>query len=467
MLSVLGLDFPAAGVLPPGDAAEVLHRPVPATEEQVAVLVDGLVELAGGGRSVLLLHPAHRTLEVTKLVRLLRQVLGGNRIAAVPTTLPPLAAGVLVELLAALAEPLELDAGRAVAAVPHLEPYLEVRCWVRTVRGLTAPAPSLGQHLLSWAAWRGFEVQVRPGPRVRWVRELLTVPAEPVVVRGAARDLLRWHPAPPPLPGHAGTALATRQWFGTGRVVEAVGYPDDLDALAREVGESLRYGDCEWCGLPGPAGPCAFCGIVRPLPAPPAGTPRGGGAASPEERPVAPAARRGWSSEWGLGAAPAGARSADEPRPVTPARAVDHGGSPAGPVEVIRAAGRTGDGAEAGAGGGGSVGSPGGGGAREADWLFAATSADERPGGGRHRHSARGGSWRPAVPRARDAGSVGGAGARHAVRPEDQWRVVVPEKPRRPRDAGALGGQDPDLPRPEEQWRMPVAPKRRRSRWAS
>lgn len=281
MLCVLSLDFPAAGVLPPplGDetAVEVLHRPVPVGTEQTGVLVDGLVELADCGRPVLLLHPAHRSGEATRLVRLLRQVLGA-RIAAVPTLLPPLAAGVLVDILARLAEPLELDAGRAAAAVPEIEARLAVRCWVRTVAGLAAPTPSLVQHLLSGVAWRGFEVEVRPEPGVRWVRKGARPSPLPggtvVAVRGEERDLARLQPEGVRTVESPGVPAATRQWFGTGRVAEAVAFPADLDALARAVAARIRYGDCGWCGLPGPAGPCAFCGIARPVHLSPRGVAR-------------------------------------------------------------------------------------------------------------------------------------------------------------------------------------------------
>lgn len=260
MLCVLGLDFPAAGVLPShqGETA-ARHRPVPADEEQVAVLVDDLVELADG-QPVLLVYPQRRAGEVVRLVRLLRQVLGASRIAAVPTGLPPLAAGVLVELLAALAEPLELDAGRAAAAVPELERRLQTLCWVPTVRNLEDVA--LWQHLLSWAAFRGFAY--RPGVGSRWIRKQ----TEPEALTGivAVRGESAWLRGAYELGGTAvvcaGHPDATKEWFGTGRAAEVVVVPDDLAALAREVGAALEIGDCGWCGLPGPGAACAFCGMV-------------------------------------------------------------------------------------------------------------------------------------------------------------------------------------------------------------
>jgi hypothetical protein len=335
MLSVLVLDIPAAfgphaapraaapAGQPPSRSDEVtfeaLHRPLPAGAEQVASLVDDLAALTEGDRPVLVLYPQRRADTIVPLVRLLRRVLDTNRLVAVPTALPPLAVGVLVDLLRLLTEHLDLDAGRAAAAIPELERHLVVVCWLRTVRGLDTPRPSTAQHLFSWAAPRGFEVTFRPDPAVRRIRvtsrpdgRLGDVRAARGVALRGPKHHLGWLralvsaaglPAPPAAPADP----ATHRWFGTSRAAELVIFPTNIDALARLVGHWLRVEDCTWCGLPGPGGPCAFCGADRA----PTYLPE---AVAVSAGPVPPDPAASWSA-WSAPAWPA----ADRPAPDWPA----------------------------------------------------------------------------------------------------------------------------------------------------
>src|SRR5215475_8502187 len=293
VLCVLVLDLPGAtGVSQPavpngaghsgmghsGGSFEVRHRSLPVGEQQLATLADDLAALTEGERPVLVLYPRHRAAEILPLLRLLRLVLHTDRLVAVPTSLPPLAVGVLVNLLHLLADRLELDAGRAAAAVPELERQLVVVCWVRTVAGLHSPQPSMAQHLLGWAARRGFEVTVRPVPAIRRIGAAsppAALPAGATMSRGVAlrgeRRHLSWLTAtlaPAGLPA-AAPAPGTDRWFGTSRAAELVVFPTDLDALAALMADRLRVEDCAWCGVPGPGGRCAFCGADHPPAAPP------------------------------------------------------------------------------------------------------------------------------------------------------------------------------------------------------
>jgi hypothetical protein len=334
MLSILVLDIPAAfGPMVGPRAAEtagpsrprldevavdVLHRPLPAAEEQVGSLIDDIAALTEDGRPLLVLYPQRRAGTIVPLVRLLRRILDGRRLVAVPTALPPLAVGVLVDLLRLVTERLDLDAGGAAAAVSELERHLVVVCWLGSVAHFDSPGPSTARHLFSWAARRGFELSFRPDPTVRRIRATSrpdgragdVLAARGVALRGAEHHL-GWLraivtaaglPTPPAAPADP----ATHRWFGTSRAAELVIFPANIDALATLVGRWLRIEDCAWCGMPGPGGPCAFCGADRSpaylppyqpdgVPAVPAAPVAPAGSAGPAPPPLA-AARL--ASDW-------------------------------------------------------------------------------------------------------------------------------------------------------------------------
>ncbi|CAA9269766.1 MAG: hypothetical protein AVDCRST_MAG41-2806, partial [uncultured Corynebacteriales bacterium] len=279
MLAVLALDVPEALDPDPEPAAEpavrVLRRALPGSPEEVVAFLEQVTELGEGDRTVLLLHPRHRTAAVLALARLARVALRTHRLVAVPTDLPPLASGLLVDLLVGLADRLDLDGGRAVALVPELERQLLVLGWVRTVTRLRHPEPSMAQHALSWFARRGFELAVRPDPHVRRLRPDSTAEGvrggaagRAAVLSGTDRDRA-WLTEVLATARVSRATLAAphpyaRAWFGTARAAELVIFPADLDALAAAVADRLRIAGCTWCGLPGPGGPCSFCGADRP-----------------------------------------------------------------------------------------------------------------------------------------------------------------------------------------------------------
>lgn len=276
MIAILALDVPEALDPGPEEApVRVLRAPVPTDD---VTLVEHVEDLGEGDRTVLVLHPRHRTTEVVRMVRLARVALRTHRVVAVPTDLSPLAAGVVVDLVAALADRLDLDGGRAVALVPELERQLLVVGWVRSVTRLRQPEPSFVQHLASWFTRRGFEVTIRPDPEVRRLKPDSAgspqlrggAAARAAVLTGADRDRA-W------LTEVLATARVSRAtlasghpyakgWFGTSRSAELVVYPADLDVLAGVLADRLRIAGCDWCGLPGPGGPCAFCGADREEP---------------------------------------------------------------------------------------------------------------------------------------------------------------------------------------------------------
>jgi hypothetical protein len=211
-------------------------------------------------RPVLVLYPRRRTAQVLPVVRLLRRVLDTSRVIAVPTALTPLAAGVLVRLLVPVIERLDLDAGRAAAAVPALEGRLTVLRWRRN---RLSPRNRLGAVHTGGATHR-IAAGTDPG---RWLRTDRWLGADrllgadrpsKVELYGADRDLAWLRaalssvdiPVPPATPARPG------RWR---RSAELVRYPATIELTAAD----LVVEGCPWCGLAGPAGPCVFCGVAR------------------------------------------------------------------------------------------------------------------------------------------------------------------------------------------------------------
>jgi hypothetical protein len=290
MPAVLALDVPDAlglspGAIPPepGQPMDVLRRRIPVAAADVAALVDDLEPVREGDRSVLAVYPRHRAAAVQPLLRTVRLVLRTHRLIGVPTGLPPLAAGVLVDLLAAVAGRLDLDPGRSAAALPMLADELIIGCWVRSVSRLRFPEPSLAQHLLSPVTRRGFEIVLHPQPRVRRLTaEPARAPGVPApgalagvitraaVLGGDERGRRRLAEVLGPDGGAVARVAEphpyARSWFGTARAAESVVFPIDLDQLAVTLAPRLLTAGCSWCGLAGPGEECPFCGSPRAQP---------------------------------------------------------------------------------------------------------------------------------------------------------------------------------------------------------
>jgi len=249
----------------------VVPIPGPPGRDDVRDLLDAIgAPLRSGAREIVIvgdwLPP-----ETLERVRMIRSLLQTDRVAIHVTDLPPLAAGVLAALTAALA-PAAPSAGALAGAIDAIADELVVLAWVGSVAGLRHPSVSLLDHARSALPWSSFAVGLQPESFVTPVSagaealalappeqpiELLVAPEEGadvdwiVDVVAPALGGVGIREIPPTLHGAA--------WWGTTRLIEAVGVPSSLEALA-DATLPHSVAPCVWCGEPIAAPPCPFCG---------------------------------------------------------------------------------------------------------------------------------------------------------------------------------------------------------------
>jgi len=173
------------------------------------------------------------------------------------------------------------SAGALAAALGAVEDQLLVLAWVGSVAGLRHPAVSLLHHARSALPWSSFGVGLQPEaflqPLARGSEDLpLEPPEEPIELLVAPSESadLDWivEDVVPALGGvpvrQIPATLHGPAWWGTSRLVEGVGVPTDLGALADSV-LPHHVVPCRWCGEPIAAPPCPFCGDAGSSGAPP------------------------------------------------------------------------------------------------------------------------------------------------------------------------------------------------------
>lgn len=244
----------------------------PSTRADDAALVELLEPQPESGERVVAIVGGWLGDEARMRIRAARSLLDTDRVALWTTDLPPLAAGVLAALAAALVDRLERP-GALVAALPALERELVVVAWARSVSRLKRPSPRLAQHARSALPGSGFGVGLAPEEFVRTLsREGREAPLAlapgpmQLVIAGDDETGRRWmleavNPALGTLPILELEAMAAAaRWWGTAKVVEGVAAPTDRDALALRV-LSGGLESCHWCGEALAVGTrCAFCG---------------------------------------------------------------------------------------------------------------------------------------------------------------------------------------------------------------
>jgi len=209
--------------------------------------------------------------ETIERVRTIRSLLQTDRVAICVTDLPPLAAGVLAALTAALA-PLAVSAGALAGAVDQIADELVVLAWAGSVAGLRHPGVSLLNHARSALPWSAFAVGLQPEsfvqPTSAGAEELpLAPPEHPIellVAPGEEADLDWIVDVVAPALGGVGIrqippTLHGAEWWGTKRLAEMVGVPTSIEALAAAT-LPRAVSPCLWCGEPIAAGSCPFCG---------------------------------------------------------------------------------------------------------------------------------------------------------------------------------------------------------------
>lgn len=316
-------------VLPPPDRhtprAHVLHAP----EEQPfeAALEEAHALLEQHGYLIAVYPDALPRAHVHRL-HAIRSVLESDRIALLPTTLPPLAVGVLVRQLRQLSL-CDFSPGVLGASSRLLAHYVYAGALLHSVAKLDRVPVSLGAHAKSLVSRAQFAVLAAPAPELVRVGEAegaeLSGPrfaTQLTLARGQAGA--EWVAGPLARSWRVGEVREEHlpadspSWWGTGKLTEFAAAIADVSMLYQLVA-SVRRDTCHWCGLELIGDCCAFC--ASPAQPSGAGRPLRGAYAvrGPRARGRAPAEPRG----------PLSARAAEReaprrpqvPRPPAPAPA--------------------------------------------------------------------------------------------------------------------------------------------------
>jgi hypothetical protein len=246
-----------------------------------------LIELHG---HVVVVHPT--TLPKAFLHRLhaIRSVLESDRIALMPTSLPPLGTAVLVRQLRQLSL-CEFSPGVLGASVRLLAHYIYAGAQLNSVAKLDHLPGSLTANAKSWNPRAQFAVLAAPTPQLvrtdsaggsggagtggasgsgAGLRAALTGPQFPThltVARGQLNsDWVSSSLAPQWRVGDVQETYLPDEsagWWGTGRLVEFAAAIPDVSVLYRLV-SSVRRDECHWCGLELIGDRCAFCAAPAP-----------------------------------------------------------------------------------------------------------------------------------------------------------------------------------------------------------
>jgi hypothetical protein len=243
----------------------------PPGQEQVNVLVEAVKSGLDEGGSVIAIAPEWIGAEPISRIAMVRSMLDTHRLAVYETALPPLAATVLASLASAAA-PYAPSAGVLASLLPELEAELHVFTWLASVTGLSTPQPTFGQHVASLTPGSAFAVSSWPEPAVHRLKNDGTAVPVPELSRPSRlvvaprADHVDW------ITNTINPALGNLEirrveptprgpdWWGTGKLVEAVAYPLDVQALVGHLVAVLDPWTCRWCRELVARSPCPLCG---------------------------------------------------------------------------------------------------------------------------------------------------------------------------------------------------------------
>jgi hypothetical protein len=243
---------------------------VPAAEES-DVLVQALASGIEAGGAVIAVLPQWFPAEGAMRLGLARSMLDSDRVAVHETALPPLAAAVLCSLASSVA-PQVPSAGVLASLLPELEAELHVFTWLGSVSGLSAPAPTFGQHLASLGPNTAFGVSSWPEPSVHKLPSGEPGVPLPEIARPSrmavaprsgdvswARDTVNRALGGLPV-AEVEPTPGGPSWWGTSKVVESVVFPVDTAELAAELLDEVDPWLCRWCRELIARSPCPLCG---------------------------------------------------------------------------------------------------------------------------------------------------------------------------------------------------------------
>nr|WP_202487825.1 hypothetical protein [Streptomyces sp. SID8354] len=304
-------------------AAVVLRAPHQQPLDDALTEISAVLEHHG---HLVVLYSAACPPEHVRRLHTLRAVLESDRIAILPSALPPLGVAVLACQLRQLSV-CGFSPGVLACAARLLAHYVHAGALLGSVSGLDRVEVDLRSHVKSWLPGAHFAVLATPQPQLLHLdrnstRAGLRPPGfatQLAVARGQlTADWVTSALAPAwQVQGVYEARLPTEsaRWWGTQKLIEfAAAIPDP--ALLSRLVASVRREECGWCGQEVIGDRCAFC--AAPLARDRAGG--GSGGRTPAAIAGAPAAA----------AAPAPAPAADPPAaPAPPAAAPDpSGGSP-------------------------------------------------------------------------------------------------------------------------------------------
>jgi hypothetical protein len=245
--------------------------PEPPSAEQAGLLLEALSSGIKAGGAVIAIVPDWFAPEALRRLEMARALLDTGRVAIHVTGLPPLAATALASLASSLAPRLP-SAGLLASALPGLSDQLHQITWLGSVTGLKHPAPSIGQHAWSLTPGSAFAVSSHPEPAVHKVQSGQPSVPLPRVVRPSRLAISARNGDEGWIAGPVNAALGNlpiirveptpggQEYWGTGKVVEAVVVPADAGGLAQELLQSVDAWSCRWCGELIARSPCPLCG---------------------------------------------------------------------------------------------------------------------------------------------------------------------------------------------------------------
>jgi hypothetical protein len=215
---------------------------------------------------VVALAPADPADPARRRMHTVRSALEADRMAIVPTALPPLARALLGEQLRQLSGT-DLGPGVLAGAARLLAYYLHSGALLGSVAKLDRVPVGVGAHVKSLMPGRHFAVlahpepylgqadpdQVPPGPGYQTQLAMAGKGLDPGWITGPLAAAWRSQPVREvPLP------TDSVSWWGTSRLVEFTAYIADVGMLYQLV-TSVRRDTCTWCGLEVIGDQCLFC----------------------------------------------------------------------------------------------------------------------------------------------------------------------------------------------------------------
>jgi hypothetical protein len=255
----------------------------PPDEQQFDVALAETQRLIEQHGHLVVVHPVDLPKPFLHRLHAIRSVLESDRIALMPTALPPLGTAVLVRQLRQLSL-CEFSPGVLGASVRLLAHYIYAGALVNSVAKLGHLPASLTANAKSWNPRAQYAVLAAPTPQLvrtdggganegagsAGARATLAGPQFPTHLTVAhGQSTSTWVSASLAPQWRVGNVQEvylpgeSARWWGTGKLVEFAAAIPDVSVLYRLV-SSVRRDECHWCGLELIGDRCAFCAAPAP-----------------------------------------------------------------------------------------------------------------------------------------------------------------------------------------------------------